>query len=437
VRGAEADDSGADPARANSAILSLPNSRIQAGDDQSGDDQLIRRQSTSSQTHDEVPSFAAGTQPLENFLSAGSYSSFDCLVSTATSAHQVETNRGAGPSSDKLCHICSDRSDNLRECSRCKSLVCIVCGSISNNLLTTALPFLAKAPHPTWPTLDCLACGSVEGYDRTLKECLKEVSGAALASLSKKGDLPSQTLLFYNIGLTLIEAGSAGMRLPESFVKTARKILDHEVARKNRSSKASIPSVSPWDGMTYGLPPKLVLDLSCTYARRHKISPMGSLNELSGHDDSFRIVVISADQGDHSTAHLMTAELVEMSKMINLADVRVLCVAKQERVSSMNPDSRYRKALQQAFGDIFLGLGHLPDTILASELAKVKPHAVLLAGGFHQSGDRPKILTGASGAVVIQTIAHARPNGSPHVNSYLAAKPAAAKPPFQKRTRTI
>ena len=332
--------------------------------------------------------------------------------------------QAAPPDSKTRCSICFNDSENIRVCPGCKERVCVVCSSISNGLLNAALPFLNKEPPPTWQTLNCLGCEKVEDYDKALNECLDEVAGAVLSSLLHNNNLDKQTTLWYHVGLTFTEAGSSGSFLPDSFVDAAEKMLIHEVQVVKGRRKDQRPSVSPWDGMVSGISPELVLRISRAYARMHKIGAMGRLREVDC--CKFVIVYISADLVDHSTAHLVTSELIEMSKMRSLAEVFVLCVAKPGRVDSMNPNSPYRSALMQSFGERFLNVGDKSDRKIADQLRSLNPHVVVQVG-FHQNADRPGILNGAPRAVVVQYLAHAGPSGSTRVSFILGSEIALAK----------
>jgi predicted O-linked N-acetylglucosamine transferase (SPINDLY family) len=136
------------------------------------------------------------------------------------------------------------------------------------------------------------------------------------------------------------------------------------------------------------------------------------------------VAFISADLVDHSTAHIVTAELIAMSKMQQQDLILwVVCVAKRERIDSMNPSCPYRTALKVSLGARFLEVGHLSLANMTAKLKRVHPHAILHAG-FHQSDDQPQILDGSQDSIVIQTVAHAGPTGSNRVDFILASSTA-------------
>ena len=144
-----------------------------------------------------------------------------------------------------------------------------------------------------------------------------------------------------------------------------------------------------------GLPPNLILAVSRSYARKFKLKPsVGALNDT----DKRRILYVSADIGEHPTAHAMGAELIEMGRS-QRAEVFLLCVAKEDRLQDLHSSSsRYRTALKRAYGPRFLELGHMDDKKIAQEIKQLSPNIIYLAG-FHQDGDRIGVLKGVTGLI--------------------------------------
>jgi hypothetical protein len=78
------------------------------------------------------------------------------------------------------------------------------------------------------------------------------------------------------------------------------------------------------------------LSVAKSYARRFKLRQSVTLDERK---DRQRIILfVSADLGDHPTAHLMSAELMEMQNS-ERAYVWLLCIAKQDRLAALNSSS--------------------------------------------------------------------------------------------------
>jgi hypothetical protein len=260
----------------------------------------------------------------------------------------------------------------------------------------------------------------VDRHDADLTTCLNEVVCAIDKSMelaesarltnSQKSD---QRELWFYVGETFMDSPTSGVNLPERFIDAATRVLQHELRAKGKGSK--LPSVSPWDGLVLGLEPGIILDISKAYARKHKISAMARLNEIG--NGKLVIVYISPDLLDHSTAHIITSEILEMQK---IADVWILCIASQARLDSMDPMSPYRKALKTVLGSRFLERGHLSDTTIAAELEALKAHVVVQVG-FHQDADRPAILSGAKNAIVVQSVGHAGTSGSTRVDFILGS----------------
>jgi predicted O-linked N-acetylglucosamine transferase (SPINDLY family) len=168
--------------------------------------------------------------------------------------------------------------------------------------------------------------------------------------------------------------------------------------------------------MVFGLPASLILELSQAYACQKPLKPTGRLRELNG--EEFVIAFISADLVDHPTAHLVAAQLMEMR---NFATLKVLCVAKPERVSSMNSSSPYRRTIQERCGESFLDVGHLSDKAIANKLTAMNPHVIVHAG-FHQDADRVNVLQGGPNAMVVQCLAHLSTTGSSRVDFILGSE---------------
>jgi hypothetical protein len=265
----------------------------------------------------------------------------------------------------------------------------------------------------------------VEEYDAVLTECLESVAGAVITSLSEQNkDAAAQRNLWYHAGKTAVEAGNSGLILPENFRSAVVQMLEHEI--KGRcTTKDQRPSISPWDGMLLGLSPDLILKISQQYSRLLKLKPGGRLREYVGGE--FVVAFISADLVDHSTAHIVTADLIAMSKLQQQGLILwVVCVAKRERIASMNKACPYRTALKDSLGERFLEVGHLSLAKMKTELGRVHPHAIMHAG-FHECDDQPQVLNGSLESIVLQTVAHAGPTGSNRVDFILASQTAIPK----------
>jgi hypothetical protein len=328
-------------------------------------------------------------------------------------------------SDETCCGICSSQSATPRICPTCLNNICDACTGFSSGLIKAARQFIeGNVNPPACNKLKCLRCQPVEEYDAFLTELFDTAAEAVVASLQQKKDAVAQRNLWYHVGLSFVEAGNSGVVLPTSFVTAAVQMLEHELQVKCRG-KDQLPSVSPWDGIVLGLSPDMILKISAAYAGQLQLKPAGRLREYYGGD--FEVAFVSADMVDHSTAHLVSAELIAMSKMIqDGVIVWVVCVAKPERIDSMNSNSPYRRALKQNFGERFLELGNCSVSKMAAKLkdVNVNPHAILLAG-FHQDGDRPKVLDLFPHSIVVQTTAHAGPTGcSKRVDYVLANRTA-------------
>ena len=313
------------------------------------------------------------------------------------------------------CCICSDQSAVQRTCPTCNSRICGSCAGFSIGLFEAALPFLSKNQPQAWNKLGCLNCKGVESQDAILKSSFEVVAEAVKTSLSStkfKGD--EQRTLWYEVGKTISDARASGVEPPDILVTAALDMLNHELKMKGRR-KDQLPSVSPWDGMVFGLSASLILELSKAYARRKPLKPTGRLRELDG---EFVIAFISADLVDHSTMHLVAADLMEMSK---LAKLKVLCVAKPERVGSMNPISPYRHAIMECCGENFLEVGHLSDQEIAQKLTAANPH-IILHTGCHQDADRVNVLLGGLRALAVQYVGHAGTTGYSRFDYILGSK---------------
>jgi hypothetical protein len=314
-----------------------------------------------------------------------------------------------------------------------------VCEAYLSELMQAARPFLpCNMDPPALQGLKCLRCQTVEEYDDVLGKCLESVAGAVLSSLTQQNkNAEAKRTLWYHAGNTLVEAGNSGLLLPESFTSAVAQMLEHEVKGPCKT-QAQLPSISPWDGMILGLPPDLILQISVQYSRLLKLKNACPLRDYDGGD--FVVAFISADLVDHSTAHIVTAELIEMSKMQQQGLILwVVCVAKPERIASMNHNCPYRTALKENLGTRFLEVGHLSPGKKAAALQKVHPHAILHAG-FHECDDQPQILNGSLDSIVVQTVAHAGPTGSNRVDFILAsptAIPTANEAHFREKVLRI
>jgi predicted O-linked N-acetylglucosamine transferase (SPINDLY family) len=187
-------------------------------------------------------------------------------------------------------------------------------------------------------------------------------------------------------------------------------MLRHEVKARFQSL------IAPWEAESLGIPPGIILSVARSYARKFKLRQFVTLDETN---DRRRIILfVSADLGDHPTAHLMSAELMEMRKS-ERAEVWLLCVATQDRLADLNSSSsRYRTELKIVYGPRFLEHGHLDDKDVTQRINDLSPHVIYLAG-FHQDGDRIAVFEGVTGAVIVQAVAHASTTGSMGIHRLL------------------
>ena len=314
------------------------------------------------------------------------------------------------PEHDKTCNICTLDSASLGICHACSSSICSFCAGYCHGLFEAALRSSGNAQPPS--ELKCLKCQPVQEHDTTLVGCLEMVAGAVVESLSQNNDAEAQRVLGHHVAVTLDCAGQSGLNLPDSFVAAAVQMFEYEV-RRNVESKDMLPSVLPWNGNGFGLPPELSLKISSAFARKLDLRPPGRLRILKG--SRFVIAVVSDKLVDYSTAHLVIPLLMAMS-MHEHATVWVLCVAEPERVASMNPLNPYRRALKELVGLRFLEIGAMSDAEIADRLGSVKPHAILL----DCCPDRLKFLDGAPDSLVA-TVPHAGTTGLTRVDFILGS----------------
>ncbi len=90
----------------------------------------------------------------------------------------------------------------------------------------------------------------------------------------------------------------SGVILSDEFRQCVEKMLRHEVKAKNIQS-----SIAPWEAESLGFPPDLILSVAKSYARRFNLSKSVTLDVTK--DRQPIILYVSADLGDHPTAHLM------------------------------------------------------------------------------------------------------------------------------------
>ena len=319
------------------------------------------------------------------------------------------------------CWMCLEEpTDGCRACPECSKSVCLTCASISNGLLDAVRPFSKGGePDAAWQELHCLDCQTVEEYDKRLLKCLEHVElaiGESLKQNKKTSAPPRCKMLWHHVGLAFVEGVPfSGVLLPFGLCERVTEMVKIEC--QCRASKYT-PSVGPWDAVLVGLPPEVVLSVSRCYARQSTLRASAVLKEIG--DSQPIILFVSPDLGAHPTAHLMAAELMEMAKS-DRAVVWVLCVAKPDRLTQLESDPTYRKALQQSYGAKILALGHLTDKQIAERVSEIGAQIIYLAG-FHQDADRIAMLEGVTGAVIVQAVAHASTTGSSGVDYVLCSR---------------
>ena len=320
---------------------------------------------------------------------------------------------GAGTQAVPVCTMCGNESGIvIRVCPNCRAPICHTCASISGDMLSVVKPFLEADPCAAWEALHCLNCQSVEDFDGHFVDCLEDVRQAIHISMKCGKATQNCQALWYHAGLLFGEGGPlSGVFLPPEFRQCAEDMLKHEATFKSLKS-----SIGPWEAEAVGLTPELILTISRTFAKPYNLKQNAVLKPTDGKPP--KIIVISADWGKHPTAHLMVAELLEMGKS-EKANVFLLCVATTKRLKSLSASSsKGRAALQDAFGERFVPLGHLNDKQIAKEIKARDPQIIYLAG-FHQDGDRIGVLRDLASAVIVQGVAHASTSGSKGVHRLL------------------
>jgi predicted O-linked N-acetylglucosamine transferase (SPINDLY family) len=312
-----------------------------------------------------------------------------------------------------MCRI-SNPGDGLILCLQCRSSICSVCASLIPDLQATVKMFLNRAPQKAWADLGCLQCQSVERYDELLSLCLQDVTEAVTQSQKQKPTANSNHLRHY-VGIIFANAPYAGLFAPKPFCDGVAEMVKYELEQKKECS------VSPWEAQFHSeFDRQFVLNISCNAAgqKSKKIPKLGQLREID-EANKFTVLFFSSDIGDHPTAHLMTGELMAMSKMDGVV-VYVMCAADKERLVELGPESRCRTELKKCFGDRFLECGSLKDARISAEISKINPHCVYLAG-FHQEADRIGALQRIEtrNFIIVQTVAHAGPTGSQGVEFIL------------------
>ena len=323
---------------------------------------------------------------------------------------ESENDTRAGASKCGCCG--SEPGLEFRVCPKCSSPICQTCASITIGLARAVRPFLNNLQCAAWVKLHCLSCQTLEDFDRYLFECLDDVSKAITVSLTRKTIDEKYTTLWYHVGLLFAVGGPfSGVIFSDEFRQCVEKMLRHEVKAKNIQS-----SIAPWEAESLGFPPDLILSIAKSYARRFKLSKSVTLDVTK--DRQPIILYVSADLGDHPTAHLMSAELIEM-RSSERAEVWLLCVANLDRLAALNSSSSpYREELKKVYGSRFLEHGHLEDKDITQKINELRPHVIYLAG-FHQDGDRIAVFKGVTCAVIVQAVAHASTTGSTGVHRLL------------------
>ena len=314
------------------------------------------------------------------------------------------------------CSMCSRTDDDIeyRACPKCKKFMCHTCGSITGILANAVEPFLKGIPRSSaWENLHCFQCQSHEDYDRYLYELLEEVGNAISSSLNTAKCRAQQcNHLWYHVGLLIAEGlPSSGAVIPPMFRQRVEDMLRFEATRCPKSKREM--SIAPWDAEVLGLPPGLILTIARSYARKFDFGQIGPLKETD--ENQLKILCVSADLGNHPTAHLATAELCEMAKRPN---VWLMCVARPDRLTKLDPDSPLRLELKQEFQERFVECGHLNDKDIAQQIIDIGPEVIYLYG-FHQDGDRPHVFEGVDRCIIVQGLAHASTTGSKRVNYVL------------------
>ena len=111
-----------------------------------------------------------------------------------------------------------------------------------------------------------LKCQGDNVLDDNIHKCLINVQEAIRISLEQckqNKDKNKSKILWYQAGLLLADGlPFSGVTAPLKFGDQVKEIVKCELAKASCKT-----SVSPWDGLMNGYPPKLVLEMSQAFSR--------------------------------------------------------------------------------------------------------------------------------------------------------------------------
>jgi hypothetical protein len=318
----------------------------------------------------------------------------------------------------QTCCICEEKLDSTkcgsRTCPHCKSLACLKCSTITDNLSKAAKHFLGTE----WQEPQhCLKCQTLDVHTSHMNGCVAMVQKATSISINRyksqtKSEKQKSRNLCYHAGLLFADGlPCSGVKVTPEFRHTVIEMVRFEIENNLK------PSVSPWDGEVNSFPSELVLEMAKIYSRFAKVGEeIGPLRPI---DKLPIIIYVSSDLGNHPSAHLWSAELMEMATS-SKAEVWVLCLADPKRLEELDIDtSLYRDAVKERYKHRFMELGKLSDKDIADTVNnEIRPNVVYVCG-WHQEGVRLGALARIDGAVVVQAVAHASTTGSRKVDYVL------------------
>ena len=250
---------------------------------------------------------------------------------------------------DELNSPCGSKPGRI--CPNCRAPACPYCATITDVVRDATIYFLGEDAE--WEELHCLNCQNLDFHTNHILRCVAKVQKAISISISterfdndKKNRSKSKEL-WYHAGLLFVDSlPFSGVPAPSDFRDKIMEMVRFEMTKRCK------PSVSPWDGEVNGFPPELILAMAQSFSCFAKVGEeIGPLRPI----DEFPIIIyVSSDLGDHPSAHLWSAELMEMETSRE-AQVWVLCLANEKRLKDLDSgNSPFRGALKKSYGDRFL-----------------------------------------------------------------------------------
>ena len=302
-----------------------------------------------------------------------------------------------------------------RICPNCGAAACSNCATITDDVRDATIQFLGEGAE--WKELHCLKCQNLHVHTSRIHRCVAKVQEAISISIERfeKKDRNNRKKckdLWYYAGLLFVDGlPCSGVQVPSDFRDKIMEMVRFEMRMRLK------PSVSPWDGEVNSFPPELILSMAKSFSCSPKVGEV--IGPLRPIDKLPIICYASSDLGNHPSAHLGSAELIEMATSSE-AVVWVLCLADPKRLEALDIDSSpYRAALKESYGDRFRELGKLSDKEIAIKVNnEIRPNIVYVCG-WHQEGVRLGALARINCAVFVQAVAHASTTGSRKVDYVL------------------